>query len=169
MACALLIDDHKQLVESATAAAKARGLHLDTATDWDTGLALFETLNPDLVIADYNMPGSKHGLRLLMSIRRLRPSVRLILISGFLAPEDMAEVEQLGLVDRALTKGTSVESIRAILEEVAEAAVRPEARTDWVDFARAYVDAAGVNESDLDALDQLLAQKVAQKDNGSES
>src|SRR5271156_380994 len=122
MALALLVDDDQQLVASIAASADASRLDLITATSWDEGLALFHVLSPDLVIADYNMPGSRLGLQLLAEIRRLRPSVRLRLGSGYLDERDMARVAALDLVDATLTKGAAVETARAIVDEIRTAA-----------------------------------------------
>jgi DNA-binding response OmpR family regulator len=98
MALALLVDDDQQLLASVAASAGTSGLDLITAASWDEGLALFHVLSPGLVIADYNMPGSRMGLQLLAEVRRLRPSVRLVLVSGYLDAEDMARVAALDLV-----------------------------------------------------------------------
>jgi CheY-like chemotaxis protein len=161
MASALLIDDDVDLIESVKRAASAARLDLVTATTWDEGLGLFHVLSPNLVIADYNMPGSRHGLMLLARIRRLRPSVRLILVSGYLDEDDMDRVRELNIVDRALTKGSGVETARAIVDEVRQAERDSDLPTDWVSVAHAFVDAAAVSDEDLERLDQILVRRAS--------
>lgn len=95
MAAALLIDDDQQLLDTIASNATEEGLELRTASTWEEGLALFHILAPTLVIADYNLPGSTHGLKLLLEVKRLRPSVRVILVSGVVNPDELRKVEVL--------------------------------------------------------------------------
>src|SRR5436190_1493564 len=98
----LLIDDEVNLVQSIKAAFDIRGLDLDTALSWDDGLQLFRVGLHDLVIADYNLPGSKLGLKLLARIKQLHPSSKLILISGYFDASAEELLPQTNLVDRFL-------------------------------------------------------------------
>jgi DNA-binding response OmpR family regulator len=142
------------VLESVRVAAEKSGVDLDTAATWEEGIAIFQALSPDLVIADYNLPGSRHGLRLLAEVKALRPTVRVILVSGYLSEEDMAAVNELNLVDRALVK--SVATNRALLEEINAAARLAATPTDWVRVAQAHVASEGVSEEALDDLDAHL-------------
>jgi DNA-binding NtrC family response regulator len=160
VSAALLIDDDEDLLASVNRAARASRVDLVTASSWDAGLGLFHVLSPILVIADYNMPGSRHGLQLLARIRRLRPGIRLILVSGYLDEEDMAQVRALNLVDEALTKGTAEETAETIMAQVRAANEQASEPTDWQAVARAAVGAARVGEEDLDRLDEILAKKT---------
>lgn len=160
MTLALLVDDNRPLLQSVAAAAEAAQLELATADSWDEGLALFHVLSPELVIADYNMPGSRMGLQLLAEIRRLRPSVRLVLVSGYLDSHDIIQVNQLGLVDAALTKGNAVDTAEAILAEIEAAAGSGAGPTDWVAYADAYLAAASVSEAGIERLDAIFAAKL---------
>lgn len=162
MTRALLVDDDRGLLASVAASANAAGLDLAVAGSWEEGLALFHILSPELVIADYNMPGSRMGLQLLAEIRRLRPSVRLVLVSAYLDAEDMAGVDALDLVDATLTKGSAVETAQAILGEIQAVSESAPSSTDWVAFARAYVNAAGVSAESIDRLDELLSVKLGE-------
>ena len=130
-ASALLIDDDIDLLDTWTRLAKAKGFTVATASTWDQGLALFHVLSPDLVIADYNLPGSAHGLKLLAEIRTLRPSVRLVLISGAVEPSELKKVEQLGIVHRVLSKGDSATATFAVLDEIERTASQAQLPTDW--------------------------------------
>ena len=161
---ALLIDDDDDLVDSVRRAASAARLDLVTATSWDEGLGLFHVLSPNLVIADYNMPGSRHGLMLLARIRRLRPTVRLVLVSGYLEPEDLEQVLDLDIVDSALTKGTGAETAREIVRQVREAEARADESTEWLAASESFIQAAKVSSDDLERLDALLREKIEGKE-----
>ena len=160
MPLALLVDDHQALLESVAASANAAGLDLITAASWDEGLALFHIFSPELVIADYNMPGSRMGLQLLAEIRQLRPSVRLVLISGYLDADDIVRVQQVGLVDAALTKGSAIETAQSLLDEIQRASESAPGPTDWVAFSHAYLNAASVSSDSIDQLDDIFATKL---------
>jgi len=102
-------------------------------------------------------PGQVH-LKLLAEISQLRPSVRLILISAYLNEEDMSKIADLGLVHRTFTKGSSIATVEAILEEIAKAAETADQQTDWVQFASAHVKAQSVSEEALEELDTALTK-----------
>lgn len=163
MGYALLIDDNRALLESYAALAEGDGIQLETAETWDDGLAMFHVLDPELVIADYNLPGSRMGLRLLAEVRRLRPSVRLILLSGFVDEADIERIEDLGIADLALTK-SSPDTRKIVQAEIAAAAGKDRsAPTDWLSAARAHVAAAAVTDQQLDELDAIIHRKVEGK------
>ncbi len=159
MTATLVIDDDTALLASLQAAARLSKVELVTASSWEEGLVLFQILSPDLVIADYNLPGSQHGLRLLSRIRQLRPSVRLLLVSGYFDEADLEKVMGLGIVDRALTKGSATDTARALIEEARAAGQRAATPTDWVAYSKAYVASTSVSEEELQSLDALLTSK----------
>lgn len=156
MAYALLIDDDAGLVASIKRTAELAGFDILTAYSWDEGLNLFHVHSPDVVIADYNLPGSKHGLQLLDQIRRLRPSVRVLLLSAYIDDQDISEIEALGVVDRAISKVSSDDPLPTIIAEIRDAASRAEEATDWKAVAESYLRAGAVAPSDLDELDRRL-------------
>lgn len=157
MTYALLIDDDADLVERIKSTVATYGFEISTASNWDEGFELFNANAPDLVIADYNLPGSKLGLRLLYEISRLRPSVRLVLFSAYLNETDVAKVLELGLVDRAFRKVDPVVTAEAVIEEVERAAGRSMDATDWAAFGRSTAERTAVSEEDLDKLDSYLS------------
>jgi len=162
----LIIDDDVDLLDTWTRLAKTKDLEVTTASGWDEGLALFHILSPDLVIADYNLPGSAHGLQLLSEIRRLRPSVRLVLISGAVETSRLDELEALNIVDRVLSKGDSATATSVILEEIASAAAQSRLPTDWRTFAEASLAAASSDNNALDQIDLLLTASIETESDG---
>ena len=160
MATALMIDDDTDLLATIAANAAEEGLSLATASSWDEGIALFHVLSPRLVIADYNLPGSAHGLKLLLDLKNLRPSVRVILISGVVNPDELSRVEALGIVDRVISKGNGVEATRQLLKEFASANSTSHEPTNWRTFAQALVDQRGVDERAVAELDDRLRTQL---------
>jgi CheY-like chemotaxis protein len=164
MTTTLVIDDDTALLASLEAAAKLSRVDLVTASSWDEGLSLFQILSPGLVIADYHMPGTRHGLQLLRRIRQLQPSARLVLVSGYLDEEDLDKVLELGVVDRVLTKGSAIDTANALMDEARVASAAAPAPTDWVAYAKAYLSSRQLSDPDLQSLDAILASKVNKAD-----
>jgi DNA-binding NtrC family response regulator len=153
---ALLIDDDEQIIESARDLVQDQGLVLETATSWAEGLSKFHAYSPDLVISDFNLPGSDMGLNLLLKLARVRPSVKLILISAYLNEEDASNIEALGLIDQVVRKTTPIETARKILAAVSEAAAHSHDHTNWVDFANASSRVHDVDDEAFAKLDDYL-------------
>lgn len=156
MSYALLIDDDAAIRDSIARAVAQKGLKLELAETWEEGLDAFFALGPELVIADYNLPGSDMGLELLFRVAQSRPAVRLILFSAFLTEDDADQIEAVGPVDRVLSKKDPVYAAKAILEEIAEAAQRHAQPTNWVDVSNAAIATRSVNEEAFRELDRSL-------------
>ena len=161
MGLALLIDDDESLLRSIRRTAELEDLRLETADTWDRGLGLFHVLAPSVVIADYHMPNSRNGLQLLAEIKRLQPSVRLVLVSGYITDDDVEQIEALDIIDRALRKIDSTQTIESILREILRANESDDAQTDWVSFAAARVHASEAWGEDLDRLDKYFRRNRA--------
>jgi len=161
MGFALLIDDNQSLLKSIKRLADFKGLRLDVAATWDEGLGLFHVLAPSVVIADYHMPNSRNGLQLLAEIKRLRPSVRVVLVSAYINDEDVAHIEALNIIDRALRKMDLTRTVESILDEIRRANESADEHTDWVAFAKARVRAAKASGEELDQLDKFFRKNRA--------
>jgi DNA-binding response OmpR family regulator len=155
----LLIDDELGFSGSVKSFFDSAGIELDCASTWQEGLNAFRVGQHELVIADYNLPGSDHGLRLLLEVRRLRPSSRLILISGALNEEEaQLLVPRAGLVDRFLPKAPDLG--RELLAEARDAVRRAEEPTDWTQVATAHVNWAKVDDALIEQIDQALRSQM---------
>jgi ActR/RegA family two-component response regulator len=157
-ASTLLIDDETGFVESVAASFEARDLLLDVASSWESGLALYRAGLHELVVADYNLPGSKHGLKLLLEVKALRPSSRLVLISGRVTPTAADLIAAAGLVDRFIPKTTDM--ARELIDEGREAERRSMQDTDWRHVAGAHLARSSIDEAALEAVDAALRVQV---------
>ena len=153
MGNALLIDDDQSLLKSIRRLADLNHLGLDIAATWDEGLGLFHVLAPSVVISDYHMPNSRNGLQLLVEVKRLRPSIRVVLVSAYINDEDVERVEALSIIDRALRKTDLTQTVESILDEIRCASETDDDHTDWVALAKARVRVAKASGEELDQLD----------------
>ena len=161
MGFALLIDDDQALLDSISYLATLNNLRLDIAATWNEGLGLFHVLAPHVVIADYHLPNSRNGLQLIAEIKRLQPSVRVVLLSAYITEEDVGRVEELGIIDRALRKLEPTKTIENLLKEIRIANETEDDHTDWVAVAEARVRAAQASSEDLDRLDEFFRKNRA--------
>ena len=86
------------------------------AVDGHEGVALAESLQPDLILLDLAMP-RMDGLQALPLIREVAPRAKVIMLSGF-DQQRMAEQVLAAGADRYVEKGTSMARLVAIIQEV---------------------------------------------------
>ena len=77
----LVIDDDPAMVESLALMLEDHGFRVLTACDGARGLRVFHEHNPAAVLTDIVMP-EQDGIGAIMEMRRERPGVKIIAISG---------------------------------------------------------------------------------------
>ena len=86
------------------------------AADGKTGLALFQTMRPDLVLTDLLMP-NMNGEDLIRSIRQIDANVPIIVMTANIQKPAREKVEALGVAG-FVTKpviGDSIKTLRSLL------------------------------------------------------
>ncbi len=94
----LYVDDEAPLVKLAVQCLARLGYRVDGYTSAEEGLAAFR-LQPDafdVVVTDYNMPGSS-GMDVALAVLRLRPSMLVALASGYLPPAEADQARAVGI------------------------------------------------------------------------
>lgn len=77
----LVIDDDEATLKVLTRSLEIEGYQVDQAMNGAEGLALFDSIKPDLVITDIVMP-VKDGLETILELVKKRPEIPVIAISG---------------------------------------------------------------------------------------
>jgi|SRR5215471_11372655 len=157
----LLIDDDHAFSQSLLGRYHASPV-LDWADSWERGLDLFRIGRHELVLADYNLPGSERGLKLLLRIKPLRPSSRLVLISGALMREAERLVSSSGVIDRYLSK-FDARFADEVDDEIQGAMRRSGEATDWQRVGEAYMKSEAVDRNTVEKIDQALHEQIDQK------
>ena len=97
----LVVEDEVLIRLDLAAHLRADGLRVFEAATADEALIILksmESMEPvGLVISDIRMPGGADGLDLLGWLRRERPSVKVILISGYIPTERMTAIADVAL------------------------------------------------------------------------
>jgi len=77
----LLIDDDLLVRRSLSRILQSAGYEVATATNGNSGLAIFRSEHPDIVITDIIMP-DQDGIGTILQIRQENPAVKIVAISG---------------------------------------------------------------------------------------
>ena len=85
---------------------RTAGLTVVEASTGDEALTVLKANDTvDLVVSDIRMPGATDGMELAAWLRRERPKIKIVLVSGYAATQDMTTVADVALgkpVDRSL-------------------------------------------------------------------
>ena len=81
MAKILVIDDDPSILTMLKKMLEREGYEVDTACNGSEGLDKIEDSPPDLLITDIVMP-EKEGMELIFHLRRKKPELKIIAISG---------------------------------------------------------------------------------------
>ena len=114
----LLVDDEARFVETLSKRLTARGYDVEGALSGPEALARLGARPFDVVLLDVWMPGMD-GLEVLKQIRRLHPSVRVVLVSGNASITAAVEGIRLGATDYLL-KPVEIEDVMMKVEEAFE-------------------------------------------------
>lgn len=86
----LLVDDNRDGLLVRRLLLEEQGCTVQSASNGEEGLKLFEAGVFDVIVTDYRMP-RMNGLELIVRIRRLAPAARIILISALVEPLGLNE------------------------------------------------------------------------------
>lgn len=109
----LVVDDDPQVRLFLRATLETLGFEVSVAQDAESGLALLDEVEPDLLLLDFAMPGM-NGAQMAEVVRRQRPDLPIIFASGY---SETAAIE--GAVGKAavlLRKPFSVGDLHSVLE-----------------------------------------------------
>jgi CheY-like chemotaxis protein len=113
----LIVDDDPQMRLLVRTALEKLPVEMVEAGDGKEAMNLIETEQPDLLLADYQMP-NWDGLTLCHQLRRrtdLKP-IKTMLISGALMPPDLLAAVNHKMVDAALPKPLDVCELQQLVK-----------------------------------------------------
>jgi len=110
----LLVDDAKDFVEYMRKRLVARGMEILTAYDGMSAIEIIKENPLDVVVLDVLMP-KMDGIETLREIKKIKPELQVIMLTGHGTVESAAEGMKLGAVDYLLKPcdfGTLLKSIQ---------------------------------------------------------
>jgi CheY-like chemotaxis protein len=81
MSLVLVVEDDLEVRGFVAAVLRRAGHDVAEATDGLEGIRLCKVLQPEIVVSDVYMPG-QDGIHLLREVKKQRPQVRVVLVSG---------------------------------------------------------------------------------------
>jgi CheY-like chemotaxis protein len=112
----LIVDDEPQVAEVLARSLAREGHTATVAHSGEEALRLLDPAAPDALFLDVSMPGL-NGLDVLTEVRRRRPSLPVVVITGHATPDEIEEVKRLGAVD-VITKPAALTHYHRALERL---------------------------------------------------
>jgi two-component system, OmpR family, response regulator CpxR len=109
----LLVDDEEQFVEVLSQRLDARGFKVDTAFNGDDAIDFLNSHDADVVILDVQMPG-RDGLETLREIKRIKPIVEVIMLTGHGTVETAIQGMKLAAYDYLMKPTDTAELVDKI-------------------------------------------------------
>lgn len=94
----LIVDDEPQVAEVLAKSLSRQGHRTTIVHSGEEALKAIGNGAPDALFLDVSMPGI-NGLEVLSQVRRTRPQLAVVIITGHATPEEVEEVKRLGAVD----------------------------------------------------------------------
>ena len=94
----LIVDDEQDFLETIIKRLKARGIDVTGVESGYQALEVLEGRDPDVIILDVKMPGLD-GIETLREIKKKRPLVEVIMLTGHASVESGLQGMQLGAFD----------------------------------------------------------------------
>jgi CheY-like chemotaxis protein len=119
----MLVEDDEFTRSTIKTALQGQGLEIvyDTALVKD-GIEFAKKNRPDIAVLDYNLGKGPNGIDLANQLRRMQPSIGIVLLTAFLNPAELdTKIAQLPAGSRYLVKH-SVSNIKVLVKEIAESA-----------------------------------------------
>jgi len=113
----LIVDDERAVRDASREAALTLGYRASACDSAEQALRVLESQNIDVVLLDLKLPGTG-GAETLRQIKRRRPEIEVIVVTGHGTVESAVQAMKAGAYDY-VTKPFSLEELKLLLERVA--------------------------------------------------
>jgi DNA-binding NtrC family response regulator len=114
----LIVDDEEKVRKYMSRLLRNRGFEVDAASDGAVALSMIDDQDVDIVLLDILMPGID-GITVLKEIKKTRPAIEVIMLTGNASVETAIEGMQLGAFDYLL-KPVDLDNLYLCLKEAIE-------------------------------------------------
>lgn len=112
----LIIEDHQVLAKNIMTYLKRRGYDAMIAPTGELGLSQLASFEPDVILLDYHLPEA-NGLQILTEIRKRRPGVKIVILTGHGNVEIAVQAMKAG-ADDYLSKPVALDELQIAIEKV---------------------------------------------------
>ena len=145
----ILVDDEEIFRNRLARAFTKRGFTVFTAADYHEAVAVISQHHPQLAVVDLKMPG-KSGLELIATAKKIHPSLKIVVLTGYGSIATATEATKLGAV-YYLPKPADVDGILTAFAKDGESLSMTEedfiapslARLEWEHINRVLHDCRG--------------------------
>ena len=127
----LIVDDEKNIRLTLSQALEVLEVETDTAANGEEALAKLQEGEFGLILLDLKMPGMD-GMEVLREVSKIRPDIRIIILTAYGTVESAVEAMKLGAAD-FIQKPFAAEEIRELVSRVIDREKLDEQKT--VDYA----------------------------------
>jgi DNA-binding NtrC family response regulator len=116
----LVVDDDAIVIKSCRRILEAEGFEVSTVPSADDALEAIKNYEFDLLLIDVKMP-KRDGMYLMREVKKIRPEVPTIIMSGYPTPETIADVLHLGanlFIPKPFRPDELMKSVRQVLQKV---------------------------------------------------
>jgi two-component system, response regulator RegA len=147
----LLVDDEDLFRDRLTRAFRSRGYTVNPAAGYEEALEILNRHEPELAVIDLKMPG-RNGLDLVADGIRLRPALKMVVLTGYGSIATATEAIRLGALSFLQKPADADEIINAFAKEREQGAesrreedfqVPSLARMEWEHINRVLHDCGG--------------------------
>lgn len=146
----LLVDDEDVFRNRLAVALKRRDFVVYEAGNYEEALTQLATVAPDMALIDLRMPG-RSGLELVAEIKRLHPTIRIVVLTGYGSIATASQAIKLGALNY-LPKPADVDEILHAFAQDEDLAITVSseeltppslARVEWEHIQRVLTDCEG--------------------------
>jgi Signal transduction histidine kinase len=114
----LVIDDEARSREAMQGYLEELGCQVSVAATINEATALAQLQEPDLVIADFRLRGGETGLQVIEALRKTRPFLPALLITGDTAPDKLTEMTaaKIPLLHKPVPPAVLIDNIASLLD-----------------------------------------------------
>jgi DNA-binding response OmpR family regulator len=115
----LLVDDEKEFVLTLAERLNLRGIEADYAFSGEDAIKKVEERPFDVAVLDMRLP-RMGGLALRESLKKVRPGMKFLFLTGYGTEEDFKSVSQSDGENAYLVKPVEIETLMKVIQAVAE-------------------------------------------------
>jgi DNA-binding NtrC family response regulator len=112
----LVVDDEAIVLKSCRLVLEAEGWEVVSAASVEEALSILESMTPNLLLIDVKMP-VHDGMYLMRRVKEKKPSIPIIVMSGYPTRETISNAEDLGaatFLPKPFTPDELAETLRSV-------------------------------------------------------